>query len=198
MYHERVAIFIDGAYLDKLMELEFDRTRIMFDRFVAAIAGTDAVLRTYYYHCPPYIGHAPTDNDNRRADAKDRFFSALSSLPRFRLRLGKLVYRGLDESNKPIFVQKLVDIMLGVDLVLLSATRQITKAVLVAGDSDFIPAVVAAKQQGVVVALWHGPTRTTNHSTVHKDLWDACDDRFEITQQLVDQVCNKRDNQNGQ
>jgi len=191
MFIDRTAIFIDGAYFDKLLELEFNRSRIDFGKFVKAVSGDHNVFRTYYYHCPPYVSQVPTEEETSRAEAKDRFFTALSSLPRFQVRLGKLVYRGQDERGKPIFVQKLVDIMLGVDLVLLGATRQITRAIIVAGDSDFVPAVEAAKMQGVLISLCHGPTRNgtaATHNTVHRELWDACDERFEMDREFVKSI----------
>lgn len=186
--HSRAAIFVDGAYLDKLLELEFNRTRIDFGLLARRVAGTSDILRTYYYHCPPHVSAVPTDEERARADSKDRFFSALGRLPRFQVRLGKLVYRGEDRDGRPIFIQKLVDIMLGVDLVQLSATRQITEAILVAGDSDFVPAVEVAKSHGVLTILWHGPIRSGPTSTVHRELWDACDERFELGAELIQGV----------
>jgi len=118
----------------------------------------------------------------------NRFLSALSSLPRFRVRLGKLAFRGTNQQGAPIFVQKRVDIMLGVDMVQLAATRQIARAVLLVGDSDFVPAVEVVKQHGVLTVLWHGPRRPGQANTVHRELWDACDDRFELTQPLITRV----------
>jgi uncharacterized LabA/DUF88 family protein len=184
----RTAIFIDGAYLDKLLELEFRRTRIDFGHLAEQVSGDGEILRTYYYHCPPHMSAVPTEEERARAESKERFFSALARLPRFQTRLGKLVYRGEDRDGRPIFIQKLVDIMLGVDLVQLSATRQINRAVLVAGDSDFVPALEVAKLHGVLTVLWHGPMRSGQNSTVHRELWDCCDDRFEITSELIQRV----------
>jgi uncharacterized LabA/DUF88 family protein len=189
MFVDRSAIFIDGAYFDKLLEQEFDRARVDFSLLPAVLAQGDKVLRTYYYHCPPYMSQPPTEDELRRFDAKDRFFQALNSLSRFQVRLGRLLYRGTDGQGRPIFIQKLVDIMLGVDLVRMAATRQITKAVLVAGDSDFVPAVDEAKRLGVLVSLWHGPVLGSVHgSSVHRELWNACDERSEITKALIESV----------
>jgi len=193
MINDRTAIFIDGAYFDKLLELEFGRLRVDFNAFVNKALKEDNVFRTYYYHCRPFMSTNPTPEEQKRYEAKERFFSALSSLPRFEVRLGKLVYRGQDENDRPIFIQKLVDIMLGVDLVRLAATRQITRALLVAGDSDFVPAVEEAKRQGVLLSLFHGPSRSLNGNsgTVHRELWEACDERFEITQEFLNSIRRK-------
>lgn len=191
MINDRTAVFIDGAYFDKLLELEFQRVRVDFHAFVRKAAAEDNVFRTYYYHCRPYMSAVPTPEEQHRYESKERFFNALSALPRFEVRLGKLVYRGQDENDRPIFIQKLVDIMLGVDLVRLAATRQITRAILVAGDSDFVPAVEEAKRQGVLLSLFHGPMKGTQNATsgtVHRELWDSCDERFELTQDFVDSI----------
>jgi uncharacterized LabA/DUF88 family protein len=111
------------------------------------------------------------------------FFSQLKRLPRFEVRLGKLAFRGTGDDGRPIFVQKRVDIMLGVDLVQLSTKRLISTAVLVAGDSDFLPAVQIAREEGVLVHLYH----FTVHQP-HRELWDACDERTPVNQQLIDSV----------
>jgi uncharacterized LabA/DUF88 family protein len=186
MFVDRTAIFIDGAYFDKLLDQEFNRIRVDLSAFANLIAAEDKILRTY---CPPYVSQSPTEDDVRRAEAKDRFFLALNALPRFQVRLGRLLYRGQDNQGRPIFVQKLVDIMLGVDLVRMSATRQITKAILVAGDSDFVPAVDEAKRLGVLMSLWHGPIQGAQHgSSVHRELWNACDERTEISKSLIESI----------
>ena len=46
-----------------------------------------------------------------------------------------------------------MDILLGCDLVLLAAKQRIGKAILITGDSDFIPAIEVAKNEGVEIEL---------------------------------------------
>ena len=87
----------------------------------------------------------------------------------------------MGQDGRPIFQQKRVDILLGVDLTLLAAKRQIQTAILIAGDSDFIPAVRAAKDEGVAMVLVHG-------DNCHHDLWQEADERFRIDQKLIDSV----------
>lgn len=185
---DRSAIFIDGAYLDKILVNEFSQARVDYGKLAHELTQETQLLRAYYYHCPPYQSNPPTPAERERTSAKNRFFNALSRLPRFQVRLGKLAFRGKNQDGQPIFVQKRVDILLGVDMVQLAATSQINRAILLAGDSDFVPAVEAVKQLGLLVVLWHGPIRSGPANTVHRELWDACDDRFEITQSLVKKV----------
>ena len=69
---------------------------------------------------------------------------------------------------------------MAVDLVRMSWGRQIGKAVMVTGDSDFVPAIEAAKDAGVLVQLYY------SRSAIHDELLMAVDDGFKITKELVD------------
>lgn len=180
----RTAVFIDGGYIAALARDNLGGVRLDFEKLVDHVIGHSELLRAYYYDCAPYQSNPPTDEEKARVRAKQSFFSALSRLPRFQLRQGKLEHRGTRDDGRPLFVQKRVDLMLGVDMVQLAATRQIDKACLIAGDSDFVPAIEMVKQHGVLVSLWHGP-RGGVANTVHRELWDICDDRDELTPELA-------------
>ncbi|MBI3373242.1 MAG: NYN domain-containing protein [Betaproteobacteria bacterium] len=176
---ERCAIFIDGAYVDKLFQNYLGGIRVDYGKLATRLSAGCDLLRTYYYHCLPYQSSPPTQDESRRFSGAEKYIAALSRLPRFQVRLGKLEYRGTRQDGSSIFAQKHVDILLGVDMVELAATRQIGRAVLVAGDSDFLPAVEVVKRHGILTVLWHG-TRGGHgrQSTCHNDLWDMCDERF--------------------
>ena len=178
---DRCAIFIDGAYVDKLFQHHLGGARVDFGKFAKLLGKDTDVLRTYYYHCLPYQSSPPSQEERQRFSGAEKYMAALSRLPRFQVRLGKLEYRGQKQGGGPIFAQKRVDILLGVDMVELAATKQISRAILVAGDSDFLPAIEVVKRHGVLTVLWHG-TRggAGKQSTCHNDLWDICDERFEI------------------
>lgn len=181
MLGTRVAIFIDGGYLDWIAMHELKQAKIDYGKFSEALAGGRELLRTYYYHCEPYQSNPPTADEIDRFSKNQAFLARLNKLPHFEIRLGKLAYRGKNaEDGKPILVQKRVDIMLGVDMVLLAVKRTISHAVLVAGDSDFLPAVQVAKDEGVSLHLYHGVEQNP-----HKDLWDKCDDRTAITPAFI-------------
>ncbi len=182
---DRTVIFIDGTYLNKLLERDFNRTRIDYHQLAEILAQGTPILRTYYYHCPPHQSTPPTEEELSRARSSEQFFAALRRLPRFQVRLGKLAFRGNDPEGRPIFIQKRVDIMLCVDMVLMALSGKVGRMVLLAGDSDFVPAVEVAKLQGVVVSLWHGPNRFGSGGTVHQELWDECDDRNELTLEMI-------------
>jgi uncharacterized LabA/DUF88 family protein len=175
------AIFIDGGYFDRVSR-DCGSPRIDFGKLSSVLAKPHELLRTYYYHCLPYMGPTPSEEDQTRYDNKQRFFTALTRLNRFEVREGKLEYRGTDkESERPIFEQKRVDIYLGVDLVMLATKQRIHRAILVTGDSDFLPAIRAAKNEGVLIHLYHG----TGPQQPHKDLWEEADERTVITPELL-------------
>jgi hypothetical protein len=115
----------------------------------------------------------PTDSEKRRMDEHEAFMSQIISLPRWGVRLGKLQRRR--DGNREYFEQKRVDVLLSVDIVRHSAAGHIQHAIVIAGDSDFIPAIEAAKESGATVTLWYG-----DENTIHKDLLALAD----ITHQI--------------
>ena len=196
----RLAIFIDGGYLDALTREEY-ATRVDFAalaeeiRLVIGAKTTDGLdlLRTHYYDCLPYQSRTPTVEEAARFAGKRKFFSALEHIPRFVVREGRLMFRGLDVNGQPIFQQKRVDIQLGLDFALLSGKRQITHAAVLAGDSDFLPAFHTAKEEGILVWLIHGPrySKKDGNSTYALELWTEADERFELTQDFMNKIARK-------
>ncbi len=172
----RCAVFVDGGYLNKVLENDFNRIAIDYGKLAEEVAQGTERLRTYYYHCMPYQSNPPTEEEKRRYVAMSKFIDALKRLPRFEFRRGKLARRDTG------FEQKRVDIWIAVDLVRLSFSHQITKAVLITGDSDLVPAIEAAKDAGVVVQLYY-----SRHS-VHQELLQACDERFELDQTVIKKI----------
>jgi uncharacterized LabA/DUF88 family protein len=178
---DRVAIFIDAGYLEKVLQTQFGRIPIDFGKLATTLANGKDILRTYYYNCPPYQGNPPSPDEIKRQANADSFYAQLKKLPRFEVRLGRLTKRSCTKCGVIQYQQKRADLMLGVDLVNVSARQMISTAVLVAGDSDFLPAVVVAKECAVLVHLYHG-------GKPHKDLADLCDDRTQITKTLIDSI----------
>ena len=177
------AVFIDGAYLDRVMYHDHANQRIEYKGLVDAIADHDELLRAYYYHCLPHQSDPPTEDERSRYAAKHSFITALNNLPRFEVRLGKLAYRGRDDQGQPIFQQKRVDLMMGVDMALLAGKGRIAKLALVSGDGDCIPAIEAVKREGVVTTLWHG--NSLYYTVPSRELCEMCDERREVTAELV-------------
>lgn len=175
---ERTAIFIDEAYLSRVLRDEFGGVRIDYRLLPVKLSSEVDLLRTYLYSSLPYQSYPPTEDETTRYHRRRRFFSSLRMLPRITVKLGRTERRGENPDGTPHFEQKRVDILLAVDLVKLSADGHIQQAILVAGDSDFIPAVAAAKSEGVIVKLYHG-------AGVHQDLLEEVDENYRITHPLI-------------
>jgi len=193
----RLAIFVDGGYLDSLATDEFgirvDQSKLGEEirRIVAAKTPNSVdLLRTLYYDCLPYQSNPPTTEEKERFGKKRSYFDMLRNLPRFDVREGRLVFRGLDKTGKQIFQQKRVDLLLGLDFALLSGKRQITHVAVVSGDSDLLPAFKVAKEEGISVWLFHGPRKSKKDgsSTYAYELWQEADERYEIDLDFMKRV----------
>ena len=179
------AVFIDGGYLEKVLRYDHSEPRIDFEKLAHAMCEPDELLRAYYYHCLPYQSNPPTTEERSRYANRHRFTTALSHLSRFEVRLGKLAYRGEDHAGRPIFQQKQVDCMVGVDMALLAAKSRISAVAIFTGDSDLVPAIEAVKNEGVLVTLWHGSSSQTRPS---RELFELADERRELKPDIVSRL----------
>ncbi len=173
----KIAIFIDGGYIDKVTRNEFE-VRIDYAKLPEVICGGKEILRTYYYNCEPYQSNPPTPDEKERFSRAQRFYKMLTRLPRYEVRLGRLACRGDD------YEQKGIDTLLSIDLVNLAATKQISDAILVAGDYDYVPAIKVVKEHAVNVILYHSRVRGNYHDL----LWEVCDDRIPISQEFINKI----------
>lgn len=185
----RLAIFIDNGYLISLARS--GATWVDYEKLSAEIRQSVAestqepldLLRTYVYDCLPYQSNPPTPAQEEQFGRKRRFLSFLQKLPHYEVREGRLTYRGDDALGAPIYQQKGVDLRIGLDIALLSAKHQVTHAAIVSGDSDLLPALEAAQNEGTVVWLVHGPT-----NTYARELWNRADARLSIDAAFLKRV----------
>jgi len=176
--HDKVAVFIDNGYLARVLKREFDEPRMDYLKFSEAFCRDCERFRTYFYFCMPYQSPAPTQDERARISQAQAFYYNLRRLPRFEVRLGRLIKTS---SSPQRYEQKGVDVLLSVDLVRLSWSRTIDRAILVTGDSDFIPAIQASKDAGIIIELCH-----SEGQHVSAELFQACDERHPISKALVE------------
>lgn len=180
----RAVVFIDNGYFSKILKNHFGEPDIDYLLFSQNICGTDCErLRTYVYDCMPYQSKPPTPDESKRYSKMDSFVYSIKRLPRFEFRQGSLQKIWVDK--KFTFKQKMVDTLMSIDLVKLSATKQIQDAILVAGDHDFVPAVKVARDAGVLVKLYY-------KQPVHDELLDNCDEYIEISKDLIKKSLKKK------
>ena len=67
-------------------------------------------------------------------------------------------------------------------MVRLCSKKQIDFVVLIAGDSDLVPAVEACKEEGAIVRLHY------SKASISDELLNVCDERYEIDHALMGKV----------
>jgi len=215
MAMHQLAIFIDGAYLNKVIEKQFNGVEINYEALPKWISNQcrldePDVMRTYFYDALPWhITEESLSNNKPRGQhcrdclidsskndlrEKEEFFERLEEIPRFEVRLGRVAFRGWKKWNNPDGVcvhglnnrspylkQKGVDLRVAVDIVHFASTQRIRRAVLIAGDSDYVPAIEVVKMHGVVIKLIHGGKK----NPPHRKLLLSCDERLELDDEHV-------------
>ncbi len=167
--------------LHHLLRAEFPRARIDFRKLPNALVN-GPLLRAFYYNCWPHESDNPSEEEARFIERKRSFFTALSHMPGYEVRLGRLAAsRNPDGSMR--YQQKGVDVQLAVDMLTLADTQRVRQIYLVAGDADFIPAVEAVQRRGVQVHLWYGRQHGCSSA-----LKRVCDTHQPFTTALVERI----------
>lgn len=182
----RAAIFIDAGHMAEIPQgRQVDLSK--FPRYLVDHVSADTdILRCYYYCCPPYCSPRPTPDESKRLSNHHRFLNATRHFQCFEVRQGQLA-RYRNEQGEFEYDQKMVDVLLSIDLVRLSSKAQISHAVIVTGDSDFAPAIQVAKNEGVSTWLFYGYKCHVNDS-----LLDVVDGHFELTPDFLASVLRTR------
>jgi uncharacterized LabA/DUF88 family protein len=109
--------------------------------------------KVYYYDCVDEIARSDESPKTlaQRIAVQDAELARIRRLPRFHVREG--VIRGEGKRKRR---QKKIDVQLAVDMLMHRVNRVVSRAVLIAGDLDFLPVVDSLVQLGVNVAVWHG------------------------------------------
>jgi uncharacterized LabA/DUF88 family protein len=160
-------LFIDGAYLreqyrkliDPVLgdggELEYQKISRSFD-----------CAKAYYYDCLDEKKRDETDADfDSRRKAQEELFNRIREVPGFHVRTGTLSGRR----------QKEVDVTLAVDMLTHAFYKNVSRAVLIAGDLDFRPVVDSLVRLGTWVEV------ASVRTTTAKPLQWAADQHRELT-----------------
>lgn len=176
---EKAVILIDGGYLNRVLKNHFHNSPIDYLKFSDEISRMLNLkrLRTYLYHCLPIVRRGDKE-DERRHDGMQQFLTKLKRLPRFEIKLGKLQLIGGQ------FRQKMVDVLMSLDIVDMCFGKKVEHIVLIAGDADFIPAIKKAKDYGASTYLFYHPL------SVHNELLDEIDELHVISEDFI-KKCNK-------
>jgi uncharacterized LabA/DUF88 family protein len=174
---EKAAIFIDGGYLNQVLKNNFGAKDVNYLKLSEMLCENCSVnrLRTYFYHCLPLVRKGNMQDVKRQA-SMERFLAKLRRFPRFEIKLGKLQIIGGQ------FKQKMVDVLMSLDIVEMCIENKIQHAIIIAGDSDFIPAIRKAKNAGAIVHLFYHP------KSIHQQILDEVDELHEINEELIRKI----------
>lgn len=132
----------------------------------------EILLRILYYDCAPYQGSpsSPVSGKPTNFQGSDEWLKTLAARPRFAVRRGTLKFRGFvpkktpidrsalsDEDFKPRFVQKGVDMRIGLDIATYATNRSVERIILITGDTDCLPALKFARTAGLQIVIVQFP-----------------------------------------
>jgi uncharacterized LabA/DUF88 family protein len=198
---KKTAVLIDlGFALHKLYKLlgnKHPSAIELRDFATRCLAPDEELFRIYCYHCLPYAGTQthPLTKASINFSATP-MYASMSMLIRdlkisdnIAFRSGELSFDGwrikrqaADEIIKtnralvpddfvPDLKQKSVDMKIGLDVAWLSSKRIVDRLILVAADSDFVPAMKFARREGVQVILV-----TLGHKLIKQEVKEHADE----------------------
>lgn len=180
---KRVAVLLDGAFVLHRLQAILRRPPAAHDVYGFACrcvrVDEEELFRVYFYQCPPFAGrerHPVSRITINFAQTpifrtNQRLLEEIAQAPYVAVRAGELSFDGwtltrtatedLLRASRPLAVsdikpdlkQKRVDMKIGLDVAWLASKRIVDRIILVAGDSDFVPAMKFARREGVQVIL---------------------------------------------
>lgn len=192
--HRRLFGKFDAEELaDKMIEYALHRLK----------KSDEELYRIFYYDCAPssYEGHYPVSKKNIKFRLSDqtefqlKFLEHLKSKRKVAIRLGELQESGwtlkkdaledllkgklevsalTDEHYRFALSQKGVDMKMGLDIAALSYKRLVSQILLIAGDSDFVPAAKLARKEGIDFVL--DPMKNHIKPSLHEHVDGIIDD----------------------
>ena len=142
-------------------------------------SSTEGVYRIFFYLTDPFGGTINTTDYSKTPTFKNAvsLIEKLAVTDYIALRKGILVFRGFDNNNKPIFVQKKVDMLIGLDIAHVSYNRLADRVLILSADTDIVPAMKTARINGLQVVLGFCSDAQTNISREMKEHSDIVRDK---------------------
>lgn len=189
---KKVAILVDWENLRKTLERACKKFKIPPDRFsynnvdmllrfiMSLLEENEEVYRIFFYVSePPKEARWRSATYSIDMDEKYRkvYENAITFLENLRtkdlvsIRKGKLEFRGYNSQNKPLFTQKQVDMLIGLDMAHLSYLKLVDRVMVFSLDKDLIPALKIARVNGlqVIIPTYKGLREASPELQEHAD-----------------------------
>lgn len=100
------------------------------------------------------------------------FISEIGKREYVALRLGELKFNGYNQDKKPEIKQKMVDMLIGLDISHIAYNKLADRVLVFCKDTDIIPAIKCARRNGlrVDIAHIHGGFKISDKIRIHSDL----------------------------
>ncbi len=172
---EESIIFIDGAYLSLVSKFLGKGKPLKFDikKFAENITKRENFVckEIFYYNCPPFQETPPTPDQEKRKAGYDKFISKLDLS-------GIKVREGRCQMINNEYTQKGVDVLLSIDLV--RKASKIKNFILVACDTDFVPAIKDIREKDKVkITLYYFKDKNSKFS-MSDHILSVCDRRIRL------------------
>lgn len=164
------------------LKKKFVTAEQVYNNAISVLQDDECLYRLFYYDAAPYdqkqtnpLSQSVKDFSKTPAyNGGQRFLKELNERPQVALRLGSLKFRGwqLQETfhkkllnNQtstssisqndiaPVFMQKGVDMKIGIDIASLVFKKQVSRIILFSGDTDMIPAMKLARMEGTQIVI---------------------------------------------
>ena len=172
---EDCIVFLDGAYLSLVSKFLGKGKPLKFDikKFAEDLAKKENLVckEIFYYNCPPFQGTPSTNEQEKRKAGYDKFVSKLDLV-------GIKVREGRCQMIENEYSQKGVDVLLSIDLV--RKTKEMKNFILVACDTDFVPAVKDIREKdNVKVILYYFRDQNSKFS-MSDHILSVCDKKVKL------------------
>ena len=164
------------------LKVNFATAEQIYNNAISILGDDEELYRVFYYDSAPYVGKQRNPLSNEEIDfsqnpgvaGRERFLKELNSKPQVALRIGSLAFRGwklteqvhndllnskikaveINSSHiKPNFMQKGVDMKIGIDIASLVFKKIVSRIILFSADTDMTPAMKLARIEGVQIGM---------------------------------------------
>lgn len=168
--------------VSRKLKVKFATAEQIYNSAISVLQSDEELYRVFYYDSAPYLGKQKNPISNEDIDfsqnpgvaGRDRFLKELNSKPQVALRIGSLAFRGwkltqqihndllsnktkateINSSHiKPNFMQKGVDMKIGIDIASLVFKKIVSRIILFSADTDMTPAMKLARIEGVQIVM---------------------------------------------
>lgn len=183
---EKVVVMIDAGFLSKVSYKLGEGHYFKYDllKFAKHLTGKHQLIfkHLYFYNAPPFQGEPPTKEEKKRKEEYDSFVEKLGKdKEEVTIREGRCQRLKIDGIYR--YKQKGVDTLITMDLMDVPLRKdKVSKIILIASDSDFVPVINRLKDFGIDVLLYtyFERQRNSKFSTSNK-LLGAVSKYFKLT-----------------